>query len=128
MSRQDFDAQQSTEGLEGKVKADQASVDNAKLNLAYCRITAPIPGRVGLRLVDPGNMVHPGDANGLLVITQLKPITVLFTIPEDNLPQVIKRQHSSSKWMSSAATTNKLATGTLTTINNQWTRRQEQCG
>jgi len=124
VSRQDLDAQESNYGaLEGTVKADQAMVDNAKLNLAYCRITSPIAGRVGLRQVDPGNMVHASDANGLLVITQLRPITALFTIPEDNLPQVMQAEHKASKQLEvdafSRDNQTKLATGTLTTINNQ---------
>lgn len=76
---------------EGIVKTDQSQIDNAKLQLAYSRITAPIGGRVGLRLVDPGNIVHANDANGLVVITQLMPITVVFTIPEDSLPPVLER-------------------------------------
>ena len=124
VSRQDFDAQESTYGaLQGTVRADQAAVDNAKLNLAYCHITSPISGRVGLRQVDPGNMVHASDANGLLVITQLRPITALFTIPEDNLPQVMKAEHAHAKALEvdafSRDNQTKLATGTLTTINNQ---------
>jgi multidrug efflux system membrane fusion protein len=123
VSRQDFDAQQSTFGaLEGTVKADQALVDNAKLNLAYCHITAPIPGRVGLRMVDPGNMVHASDANGLLVITQLHPIATTFTIPEDSLPEVVKAEHAQAKPLQvdvfSRDNKTQLATGKLTTINN----------
>ena len=73
---------------EGIVKADQSQVDSANLNLTYCKITAPITGRVGLRLVDPGNIVHANDTNGLLVITQVDPISVLFTVAEDQLPVV----------------------------------------
>src|SRR5215475_3904472 len=75
----------SADQLEGVVRADQAAIDNAKLNLVYCRVTAPISGRIGLRLIDKGNMVHASDANPLLVITQLQPISVLFTLPEDQL-------------------------------------------
>ena len=75
--------------LEGTVKLDQAQVDNAKLNLSWTRITAPISGRLGLRLVDPGNMVHTSDANGIAVITLVDPITVVFTIPQDILPRVL---------------------------------------
>src|SRR5690606_4149000 len=75
---------------EGIIKADQSQIDNAKLQLAYSRIRAPISGRVGLRLVDPGNMVRANDSNGLLVITQLEPISVIFTIPEDSLPAVLE--------------------------------------
>ena len=94
ISRQQIDSQQALANqLEGAVRADQAQVDNAKLQLSYCRITAPINGRIGLRLVDPGNMVHAADPNGLLVITQLEPIAVLFTLPEDNLPAVAKHLH-----------------------------------
>ena len=76
---------------EADVKQDQANIDNAKLNLTYCRITAPITGVLGLRLVDPGNIVHASDASGMVTITQLQPITVLFTIPEDSLPQVMQK-------------------------------------
>src|ERR671936_1487420 len=79
---------------EGVIKSDQAQIDNAKLQLTYSRITAPINGRIGLRLVDEGNMVHATDPNGLAVITQLQPIAVLFSLPEDNLPQVLKRMRS----------------------------------
>ena len=68
------------------MKTDQAQIDSAKLNLVYCHITAPITGQVGLRLVDPGNIVHATDTNGLLVITQIQPISVIFTIAEDDLP------------------------------------------
>jgi multidrug efflux system membrane fusion protein len=124
VSRQDLDAQQSNYGaLEGTVRADQAAIANAKLNVAYCRITSPIYGRVGLRQVDPGNMVHASDANGLLVITQLHPIATLFTIPEDSLPSVVKAEHAQSKPLEvevfSRDNRTKLATGNLTTINNQ---------
>lgn len=124
VARQDFDAQESTYGaLEGTVKADQASVDNAKLNLSYCRVAAPISGRVGLRQVDPGNIVHASDANGLVVITQLHPIAATFTIPEDSLPQVMKAEHSNTKPLEvdvfSRDNQTKLAEGNLTTINNQ---------
>jgi multidrug efflux system membrane fusion protein len=124
VSRQDLDAQQSNYGaLEGTVRADQAAIANAKLNVAYCRITSPINGRVGLRQVDPGNMVHASDANGLLLITQLHPIATLFTIPEDSLPRVIKAERAKSKPLEvdvfSRDNRTQLAAGTLTTINNQ---------
>jgi multidrug efflux system membrane fusion protein len=83
MSQQQVDTQAATvDQLEGTVRTDQAAVNNAKLNLTYCHITAPINGRVGLRQVDPGNMVHAADTTPLLVITQLQPIAVLFTLPE----------------------------------------------
>ena len=75
---------------EGVIKSDQAQIDNAKLLLTYTRITAPIGGRIGLRLVDEGNMVRSTDQNGLAVIMQLQPIAVLFNIPEDDLPQCSK--------------------------------------
>lgn len=107
---------------EGIVKADQSQIDNAKLQLDYSRITAPIGGRVGLRLVDPGNMVHANDTNGLLVITQLTPITVVFTIPEDNLPAVLERLKAGEKLTVEAfdrEQKKKLATGTLLTVDNQ---------
>jgi multidrug efflux system membrane fusion protein len=77
--------------LEGTVKVDQGQVDNARLQVTYSRVTAPISGQLGLRQVDPGNVVRSGDANGIVVITQVKPITVLFTIPQDDLPRVLKR-------------------------------------
>lgn len=107
---------------EGVVKADQSQIDNAKLQLVYSRITAPISGRVGLRLVDPGNMVHANDNNGLLVITQLTPITVVFTIPEDNLPAVLERLKAGQQLTVDAfdrEQKKKLATGTLLTVDNQ---------
>jgi len=107
---------------EGALKADQALIDTAKLQLAYCRITAPISGRVGLRLVDAGNIVHASDANGLLVITQVQPITVLFAIPEDDLPPVLKKlrakEHLSVEAYDRSGQT-KVATGYLLTTDNQ---------
>ncbi|HXX75744.1 MAG TPA: MdtA/MuxA family multidrug efflux RND transporter periplasmic adaptor subunit [Nitrospiraceae bacterium] len=108
--------------LEGIVKADQSQIDNAKLQLIYSRITAPISGRVGLRLVDPGNMVRANDTNGLLVITQLTPITVIFTIPEDNLPAVLERLKAGQQPTVDAfdrEQKKKLASGTLLTVDNQ---------
>jgi len=122
ISRQQLDTQSSQVGqLEGAVRADQAQVDNAKLQLTYSRITSPIDGRVGLRQVDPGNMVHAGDANGLLVITQLQPIVVLFTLPEDNLPAVSKEMQRRKLPVDvySRDDQTKLATGVLLTIDNQ---------
>src|ERR1041384_952794 len=82
--------------LQGTVRNDQALVDNAKLNLSYCHITAPESGRIGLRQVDPGNIVHASDANPMIVITQLQPITVLFTLPEDQLQTVAQRMRKST--------------------------------
>ena len=107
---------------EGIVKADQGQIDNAKLQLTYCRITAPIDGRVGLRLVDPGNMVRSSDPSGLLVITQLQPITVVFTIPEDSLPAVMDKLKSGDRLQVEAFDREHkrmLATGSLLTVDNQ---------
>jgi multidrug efflux system membrane fusion protein len=107
---------------EGTVKTDQALVESAKLNLAYCHITAPIGGRVGLRQVDQGNYVQTSDANGIVVITQLKPITVLFTLPEDNLPVILKRMNAGAVLPVTAfdrTQSTRLATGTLLTLDNQ---------
>ncbi len=90
--QQQLDTQASSVGqFDGAIQTDQANIDNAKLNIAYCRITAPISGRVGLRLVDSGNMVHASDANGLLVITQVQPIAVIFSLPQDQLPAVYSK-------------------------------------
>jgi multidrug efflux system membrane fusion protein len=107
---------------EGIVKADQGQIDNAKLQLAYSRITAPISGRVGLRQVDPGNMVRANDTTGLLVITQLTPIAVIFTIPEDSLPAVLERLNAGQRLTVDAFDREhkkQLATGTLLTVDNQ---------
>jgi len=122
MSQQQVDTQSATvDQLEGTVRTDQAAIDNAKLNLVYCHITSPISGRVGLRLVDPGNIVHATDTNPLLVITQLQPIAVLFTLPEDQLPTV--SQHMAKETLQVIAYSRddqtKLATGKLLTIDNQ---------
>jgi len=107
--------------LAASVLADQAQIDNAKLNITYCNITAPISGRIGLRLVDAGNIVHASDQSGLLVITQVQPIAVLFSLPEDNLPAVVARMRSgaslSVRAMSRDSGT-QLASGTLLTIDN----------
>lgn len=107
---------------EGIVKNDQGLIDAAKVNLTYCHITAPITGRIGLRLVDPGNIVQTSDTNGLLVITQLQPISVIFTISEDQLPPVYARQRAGQKLPVDAfdrEMKTKIASGTLTTIDNQ---------
>ena len=77
--------------MQGTILSDQAQVDQAKLNLDYCHITAPVTGRVGLRLVDHGNYVQAGDAAGLVAITQIQPISVVFSIPEDDIPMVARR-------------------------------------
>ena len=83
--------------LQGTLRTDQAAIDNAKLNLTYSHVTAPTAGRIGLRLVDPGNIVHASDPGGLLVIAQVQPIAVLFTVPEDNLPPVVKKLRSGAR-------------------------------
>ena len=123
IAKQVFDQQVSlVKQLEGTVKLDQGQLDAAAVNVAYCHITAPISGRVGLRLVDPGNIVHAADTNGLLVITQLQPITVIFTIAEDHLPPVYQRLNAGEQLVVDAydrAVQKKLATGSLLTIDNQ---------
>jgi multidrug efflux system membrane fusion protein len=107
---------------EGIVKTDEGSVESAQTNVDYTKITAPISGRVGLRLVDPGNIVHASDSNGLLVITQVDPISVLFTVSEDQLPTVVAKVHAGQKLPVDAYDHQgkvKLASGTLTTIDNE---------
>src|SRR5579872_1686628 len=122
MSQQQVDTQQATvDQLDGTVRNDQATVENAKLNLVYCHITAPVSGRIGLRLVDPGNIVHATDTNAMFVITQLQPIAVLFTLPEDNLKVVSKRMAKGTLEVDAFSRDDqtKLATGKLLTIDNQ---------
>ncbi|HTF34132.1 MAG TPA: MdtA/MuxA family multidrug efflux RND transporter periplasmic adaptor subunit [Myxococcota bacterium] len=107
---------------EGTVKIDQGLVDNARLNLNYCRIVSPIDGRVGLRLVDPGNYVQVNSSTGLAVITQTKPIAVVLVLPEDDLPPVLKRLHDGAKLPVTAydrSRSTKLATGVLTAVDSQ---------
>src|SRR5206468_4737296 len=107
---------------EGAIKVDQGQIDNARLQLTYCRITSPITGRVGLRLVDPGNIVHASDATGLVLITQLQPITVVFTIPEDSLPPVMNKLKTGEPLPVEAYDREgkrRLATGSLLTVDNQ---------
>ncbi|QBB70175.1 MdtA/MuxA family multidrug efflux RND transporter periplasmic adaptor subunit [Pseudolysobacter antarcticus] len=106
----------------GTVKTDQAQIDGVKLNLIYARITAPIGGRVGLRQVDPGNYVQTGDTNGIVVITQLSPVNVVFTLPEDNIPTVLKSFNAGNKLVVAAydrSLTTKLADGNLASVDNQ---------
>ncbi len=110
------------EQYQGTVKTDEGQVASAKLNLAYCQITAPVTGRVGLRLVDPGNMVHATDQNGLLVITQVQPISVVFTLAEDQLPAVFRHMASGQRLGVTAYSRDnktKLAEGSLSSIDNQ---------
>ncbi len=107
---------------EATIQSDQAQIAAAKLNLTYCSITAPIAGRVGLRLSDPGNIVHAADNTGLVVITQLQPVSVIFTIAEDQLPPVLQRMRAGTPlsveaWDRELKT--KLAVGSLTTTDNE---------
>ena len=123
VAKQDLDNQLSQAGqYEGAVKNDQGLIDSAKLNLTYSQITSPISGRVGLRLVDPGNIVHAADTQGLLVITQLQPISVIFSIPEDDLPRVetaIKATPQLPVEAYDRSLKTMLATGTLLTLDNE---------
>jgi len=123
IASQQRDQQESTVlQLQGTVLSDQAAVGTAKLNLVYCRITAPVAGRVGLRQIDRGNYVQTSDTNGLVVITQVKPISVVFTVPEDALPPILQRLHSGASLAVTAfdrSGTKVLAQGTLATIDNQ---------
>ncbi|HZF20279.1 MAG TPA: MdtA/MuxA family multidrug efflux RND transporter periplasmic adaptor subunit [Burkholderiales bacterium] len=123
IAKQQVDTQEAlVRQYEGTIKFDQGQIDNAKLQLIYARITAPISGRLGLRLVDPGNIVRAGDANGLVVITQLQPMTAIFTIPQDNLPGVMQRLRSGEKLPVEAydrEQKKKLASGTLVSVDNQ---------
>jgi len=123
IAKQQVDTQASlVRQYDGAIRVDTSQVENAKLQLAYARITAPISGRLGLRLVDPGNIVHSGDQNGLVVITQLQPITVLYTVPQDLLPAVMKRLQSGDHIDVEAwdrEQTKKLASGLLISADNQ---------
>jgi multidrug efflux system membrane fusion protein len=104
------------------IKQDGANIDNARLQLTYAKVTAPITGVVGLRLVDPGNIVHASDNTGMIVITQLQPISVLFTIPEDSLPQVTQKLRAGAHLSVDAYNrdnSRKLASGMLVTVDNQ---------
>ena len=121
--KQQLDTQGAQVGqFDGAIKTDQATIDSAKLQLVYCRITAPISGRVGLRLVDVGNIVHADDSTGLLVITQLQPISVIFNLPQDQLPDVNSKLRKGAQLSVDAYDrddTSKLASGKLATIDNQ---------
>jgi multidrug efflux system membrane fusion protein len=122
LPQQQMDSQRAlVQQLEASSQVDQSQIDNARLQLIYCRITAPVGGRVGLRLVDEGNVVRSADQNGLLVITQLEPITVLFTLPEDSLPSVARHMKDGPLPVDaySRDDVTKLAGGTLLTIDNQ---------
>lgn len=130
IAKQQMDTQLSTaDQIRGSIEADNASIAaanaaiaSARLNLQYTKITAPISGRIGLRLVDEGNMVHAADANGLAIIAQIEPISVIFTIPEDQLPPVLKKLREGAKMRADAYDRDqkqKLAEGTLLTVDNQ---------
>jgi multidrug efflux system membrane fusion protein len=123
IARQQLDTTQAqVKQDEGTIAADEAQIGNANLNIAYCHIRAPVDGRVGLRLVDQGNYVAPSDSNGIVLITQLQPITVIFTVPEDDLPAILKRLHAGATLPVTAfdrSGTTELAHGTLTTLDNE---------
>ncbi|HWZ43604.1 MAG TPA: MdtA/MuxA family multidrug efflux RND transporter periplasmic adaptor subunit [Candidatus Saccharimonadales bacterium] len=122
ISKQQLDTQDSmVSQLEGAVRVDQAQIDNVKLQLSYTRITAPVSGRVGLRQVDVGNMVHAADPTGLLVLTQLQPIAVIFSLPEDQLQSVAQHMRKSTLEAQAFSRDDRtrLATGKLLTIDNQ---------
>lgn len=123
LSQQQANTQEATANQYiGAIKTDQGMIDSAKLNITYCRIIAPITGRIGLRLVDAGNIVHAADQNGLIVITQLQPIAVLFSLPQDDLMEVNKQIIAGAQLSAEAYdrdTTTKLASGKLETIDNQ---------
>ena len=121
--KQQLDTQLATvHQYEGVVKIDQGQIDNAQVQLAYCRITSPISGRVGLRLVDPGNIVHAADTNGMLVITQLQPINVLFSVAEDYLPQIRQQLRRGNRLTVDAfdrSQQTRLSSGALLTFDNE---------
>lgn len=123
IARQQVDTQASlVRQYEAALQMDQGQVDSARLQLAYTRITAPVGGRVGLRLVDPGNIVRAGDAGGIVVVTQLQPTAVLFSVPQDNVPAVMKRMQAGERvpvdaWDREQKA--KLADGALASVDNQ---------
>lgn len=129
LAKQDSIAQQTVDDqvqlvrqYEGTVKTDQGQIDVAKLNISYCHIVAPFSGRVGLRQVDPGNYVTPNETNGLVVLTEIQPITVIFSVPEDELPAILKQTDAGATLQVAAydrTNTTKLATGKLVSIDNQ---------
>jgi multidrug efflux system membrane fusion protein len=122
IAQQQVDTQKAlVDQLDGTVRNDQAQIDNAKLQITYCHITAPFSGRVGLRQVDPGNIVHASDTNAMLILTQLQPIAVIFTLAEDLLPNVAEHMRKGSLEVDAFSRDDqtKLATGKLLTIDNQ---------
>jgi membrane fusion protein, multidrug efflux system len=123
IARQQVDNQESlVQQYEGAVKSDQGLVDGARLNLAYCHIVAPVAGRVGLRQVDQGNYVQTGDTNGIVVLTQVQPISVIFTLPEDDLPAILAAMQGGQALDVAAfdrSNANLLGHGKLTALDNQ---------
>jgi multidrug efflux system membrane fusion protein len=134
LGRQDSIAQQQVDDQRflvaqytGSVQSDQAQVDSAKLNLTYCHMVSPVDGQVGLRQVDPGNYVQTSDATGVVVITQMQPISVIFSVPEDSLPDIIQKRHGPDGQPGATlsvdaydrANTRKLDSGQLATLDNQ---------
>ena len=122
IAQQQVDTQRAlVDQLDGTVRTDQAQIDNAKLQIVYCHITAPFNGRVGLRQVDPGNIIHATDTNPMLILTQLQPIAVIFTLPEDVLPTVAHHMAHGTLEVDAFSHDNKtkLETGKLLTIDNQ---------
>ncbi len=123
IAKQQYDTQLAAVGqYQGTISSDEAAINSAKLQLTYSRITSPLTGRVGLRLVDAGNIVHASDANGLAVIAQMQPIAILFTIPADNLPPVLQKLHAGIRLRVDAydrADRDKIASGSLLTVDNQ---------
>ncbi|RKI13655.1 MdtA/MuxA family multidrug efflux RND transporter periplasmic adaptor subunit [Corallococcus sp. AB030] len=123
VARQQLDTQRAlVRQYEGIVKADKGAVAAAKVNLLYTRITSPVPGRVGLRLVDPGNIVHASDTNGIVIVNTLQPITVIFSIPEDRVPELLEKLNAHQPLTVQAydrGAQRLLATGTLLTVDNQ---------
>lgn len=123
VAQQQLDTQRAlVEQYEGTIETDQAQIKTAQINLAYCHIISPVTGRIGLRQVDEGNYVTPGDANGIAVVTQLQPITAIFAIPEDNVGPIMQRLRSGAELQVEAydrSNANKLAVGKLVTVDNQ---------
>lgn len=122
IAQQQVDTQKAlVDQLDGTVRTDQAQIDSAKLNIVYCHITAAFNGRVGLRQVDPGNIVHAADTNPMLILTQLQPIAVIFTLPEDQLPSVAQRMKQGTLEVDAFSRDDqtKLEAGKLLTIDNQ---------
>jgi multidrug efflux system membrane fusion protein len=122
IAQQTVDTQKAlVDQLDGTVRNDQAQIDNAKLQIVYCHITAPFSGRVGLRQVDPGNIVHAADTNPMLILTQLQPIAVIFPLPEDQLPAVAQQMKRGTLEVDAFSRDDqtKLASGKLLTIDNE---------